>query len=281
MASRQPRISIVIAVLNNADVLGRCLDSIAAQAYGDHETIVIDGGSSDGTLDLVRSRASSISHWESGADTGVYHAWNKALPHARGEWICFLGADDRFHDADVLARMAPHLAGALPGVRLVYGRLNIVDAGGKLLETLHRPWPEIRAAFIAGLTMLPHPGALHHRSLFEEHGRYDESFRIAGDYDLLLRELAARNALCLDELVTVDMQIGGISGKPENMLLGLEEIRRARRKNGLRAASPRLLLKTLMARAGLVVYRLAGPRALHWLADLFRLLTLRKRKWTV
>ena len=164
---------------------------------------------------------------------------------------------------------------------MVYGRLNIVDAGGRAIETLRRPWPEIRPAFLAGLLMVPHPGSLHHRSLFGAHGKFDESFRIAGDYDLLLRELATRQALYLDELVTVDMQIGGISAKPENLLLALEEIKRARRNNGMQASSPRLLIKIFMARIAMAAYRLAGPRALRLLADLFRILTLRKRKWTV
>ena len=281
MSATRPRISIVIAVLNAAGVLARCLDSIAAQTFADYEVIVVDGGSTDGTLEQLRSRAAMIAHWESGPDSGVYEAWNKALAHARGEWICFLGADDRLHDADVLARIAPRLAGAYPAARVVYGRLNVIDADGRLLETLDRPWVKIRSAFRAGLVMVPHPGVLHHRSLFDQHGMYDASFRIAGDYDLLLRELATRDALYLDELVTVDMQIGGISGRPESLLLAFEEIRRARAKSGVRAASPRLRLKILLARVAMAVYRLAGPRALRWLIDLFRLLTLRKRKWTV
>jgi GT2 family glycosyltransferase len=276
-----PLFTIVIAVMNGAAVLERCLDSIAAQSCRDFEVLVADGVSRDGTQDILRRRGNELAYWRSARDRGVYDAWNTLLPRARGEWICFLGADDRFSDAQVLERLAEVLRQGVPQT-IVYGRLNIVGEDGRLLEAIERPWPAIRSAFFAGLTMIPHPGCLHHRSVFERRGQYDAGYRIAGDYDLLLRELGASGeALYLPQLTVVDMQIGGISGKPENLLLGLREIRRARSANRVPGVAWRLHLRILLAGMGYCLYRAAGPRALRWASDLYRVLTLRKRKWTV
>jgi glycosyltransferase involved in cell wall biosynthesis len=265
-----PRLSIIIAVFNNARDLPRCLASVAGQSFTSRELIVIDGGSTDGTLDIIHENVGRIAYFESGPDGGVYDAWNKALPHARGEWICFLGSDDRFHDDGVLARMVPLIASARPEYGLVYGRLNIVAGDGRLLETVVRPWPELKTGFLAGTAMLPHTGAFHHRSLFDIHGGFDPSFRIAGDYDFLLRALESAGALYIDGEVVVDMSAGGMSSSPQNMYLRRREIARARAKNGITSFSPLLTLRRLMALTGLAVMRVFGRRALSSLLEAYR-----------
>lgn len=279
-ADPAPLISIIVATYNCAGVLPGCLASIAAQGYPNRELIVADGGSNDGTLEVIRANAADITHWQSEPDKGVYDAWNKALVHARGEWVCFLGADDRFHDSDTLEVMALALSRALPAHRLVYGRLNIVSAGGGVIETLERPWPEIKPQFLAGTLMLPHPGSFHHRSLFESHGVYDPGFRIAGDYDLMLRELKTADALYVREQIVVDMGFGGMSANPRNMYLGLTEIARARAKNGIATHSPTLSLRRMLALAGVLVLNLFGRNAFNVLADAYRRLGRRDSKWS-
>jgi glycosyltransferase involved in cell wall biosynthesis len=269
-AAAAPLVSIIVAVFNNARDLPRCIASVTGQTFTSRELIVIDGGSTDGTVDIIRESRGRIAYSESGPDRGVYDAWNKALPHAKGEWICFLGSDDRFHDAGVLERMAPIIAGAHPEERLVYGRLNITARDGRLLETVVRPWLELRQKFLAGTAMLPHTGAFHHRSLFDLHGSFDSSFRIAGDYEFLLRELKTANALYVDGETLVDMDIGGMSSSPRNMYLSLQEIARARAKSGITAPSPLLTARRLMALAGLAVLRVCGRRALSSLVDAYR-----------
>ena len=91
-----PKISIVIACLNCSRTLRKCLESIREQSYLNKEIVLIDALSSDETLNIVREYEESIDYWESSADTGIYHAWNKALAHVNGEWVIFLGADDYF-----------------------------------------------------------------------------------------------------------------------------------------------------------------------------------------
>ena len=107
--SPPPRITVIIAVRNGAATLQRALDSVFEQTYADTELIVMDGASTDATPAIVERNAARIGYWVSEPDTGIYDAWNKALGHVTGDWICFLGADDRLHAPDVLERVAAAL----------------------------------------------------------------------------------------------------------------------------------------------------------------------------
>lgn len=272
-----PLISVIIATRNAAAHLPRCLESLRAQAFRDFEVVVMDGGSTDGTVELLKASADVVATWRSGPDAGLYSAWNAALALARGEWICFLGADDWLWDAGSLERVAPRLRAALPRHRVVYGTLRQVDEAGRVVEELGRPWPEFRARFLSH-DCLPHPGLMHHRSLFERHGRFDESFRIGADYEFLLRELVAGEALFVPELV-VGAGWGGRSTTPENFAEGLDELARALRMHGLRPPFPKWLYWKLLARAYLGLHALLGRERARRLADLYRTLTLRKPRY--
>ena len=193
----------------------------------------------------------------------------------------FLGADDRFHDDGVLARMAGVLARAYPQSRFVYGCLDIVAGDGQVIETVRRPWGELKPRFLAGTLMLPHAGSFHHRSLFAERGPFDASFRLAGDYDLLLRELQSADPVYVADQTVLDMGDGGMTALPQNLYRGLSEIARARANNGIRAFSPVLARRRLLAFAGLLIFRILGRRAFNALADAYRRLGRRESKWTV
>jgi len=272
-----PLISVVIATRNAAAQLPRCLDSLRRQAFRGFEVLVMDGGSTDGTIAVLEASGDVVSAWRSEPDRGIYSAWNGALPLARGEWICFLGADDWLWDAGSLERLVPHLRGALPRYRVVYGKLRQVDEAGRVVEELGRPWPELRPRFLSH-DCLPHPGLMHHRSLFERHGRFDESFRIAADYEFLLRELVAGEALFVPELVA-GASWGGRSTSPENFAESLDEIERALRMHGLRPPLPKWLYWKLLARAYLGLHALVGRERARRLADFYRALTFRKPRY--
>src|SRR3954447_3382690 len=115
----EPAITIVVATFNAGAILSRCLESVLAQDYPFVDLVVIDGGSTDGTIERIRGYGALIAYWESSPDNGVYDAWNKALRHVRGDWVCFLGADDRLAAAGAVSKMAPHLRGVPE--RVVYG----------------------------------------------------------------------------------------------------------------------------------------------------------------
>lgn len=278
MQNAAPRISIVIALLNRRETLARCLDSVLAQTWTARDIVLIDGGSTDGSLELVRARAASIAHWESAPDRGLYHAFNKALAKATGDWIYFLGADDWLLENSVLSRMAPHLANALPKYRVVYAQANFVTESGEVLETMGAPWEASRERFLQGF-MIPHQATFHHRGLFEERGAFDESFRMGGDYELLLRELPRRAPLFVPGIVVAGYQFGGASSAPANTLEVLRVVRRAQQKNGVR---PGMLWYAAVARAliRITLWRVCGERLAKRLLDWGRALMGKPAFWT-
>ena len=232
-----PRFSVIIAVRNGAKALQRALDSVFEQTYEDVEVIVMDGASTDGTQTILEHNRARIAYWRSEPDGGIYQAWNKALDHVTGDWICFLGADDRYHGPEVLAGIAAALAGDEAGHRVAYGNLDKVHADGSIYHAKGAPWtPGRRRRFRRG-EMIPHPATFHHRSLFELHGRFDERFRIAGDFEFLLRELLDHDPLFVPVLV-VDMSAGGLSDRPSNRYRVAREVYRARYMHGIASEPP-------------------------------------------
>ena len=227
----QPLISVIVAVFDGAKTLQRCIDSVATQTYGKRELVVIDGGSSDGSVAIIERNKHQIAYWESTIDLGIYHAWNKALDHAKGEWICFLGADDYFWGSDSLSRMVPDLCHAYPAYRVVYGRVAIVNFKGETLQICGEPWEKARKRFLEVMS-IPQQGVLHHQSLFECHGHFNESFSIAADYELLLRELKDHDAFFVANVILSSMQQGGISSNPHQSLKLLQEMHIARKSCG-------------------------------------------------
>jgi glycosyltransferase involved in cell wall biosynthesis len=209
------------------------LDSAFAQDSSLAEVVVIDGASTDGTTEILERNASRLAYHESRPDRGVYHAWNKALGKARGEWLIFLGADDRLAAPDVLARILPHLSAALmSGYRVVYGSIRIASPEGDGSSVMGAPWEQIRAAFRERMT-LPNPATFYHRSLFAAHGPFDERFRIAGDYEFLMRELLVADALFVPEMIVANMAEGGLSSDPRLRPRRLRERAMARHRHGL------------------------------------------------
>ena len=272
----EPHISVVVAVFNGAATLPACIDSIVAQSFRDREIVVIDGGSTDGTVEYLRGNASLFGSWVSEPDRGIYHAWNKALARAKGSWLAFLGADDRFHDAGALQELAR--AAQATRHRIVYGRMDLIVRAGVVAQTVGKPWAKSRGDFVSGF-MFPHPGALHHRSLFAEHGNFDEAYRYAGDYEFLLRELITRDAEYVDRVID-DMAVRGMTARPETIHKVLLEVDRARRAHGL--AGPSLRLRRALATSwlGARVHALLGERAFNVLADAYRVVRGRPRIWT-
>lgn len=231
MENSAPLITVIIAVYNCKATLQQCMDSVTQQTYPHKELIIIDGKSTDGTVELIESNRDKISYWLSEPDQGIYNAWNKALPMAKGDWICFLGADDFFWDNKVLERMANHLDKLASSIRVAYGRIMVLDADGNELYPLGEPWHKIKERFKYNMC-IPHPGVMHRRNLFEQYGEFDESFRIAADYEFLLRELPMAEAYFFPDIIVAGMRQGGVSSTSANLWIALAEIRRAQRMHG-------------------------------------------------
>ena len=230
----KPLISVIVAVYNGAKTLQRCIDSISNQTYLNKEIIIIDGGSTDGTIDILMTNNDKIAYWKSEPDNGIYHAWNKALGHASGDWILFLGSDDYLWKKSVFEEIMPHMIKAeSQDIRMVYGQVARVTGDDEIGCVDGFSWEYTwRSIIIDGICTFTHQGMFHHRSLFELYGMFDESFKIAGDYELLIRAFKeGGDALFIDELIVAGMQTGGIT---TNCITLVKETAKARRNNRLR-----------------------------------------------
>lgn len=221
-----PMISVIIAVYNGARTIGRTLESLRKQTYQNFEVVIKDAGSTDGTMDVVARYADLPGARIVGKDAGIFDAWNQAVAQAKGQWLCFLGADDYLWDENVLARFAQVLQSAYPKHGYVYGVEHIVSANGRVLESFGEPWEKVghRQRYE---NVVPHRGMMHHRSLFQEHGAFDTSFRIAGDYEFLRRELLKRPPLFIPDLIVVGGEWGGVSTNSEHIVKTAVETKRA------------------------------------------------------
>lgn len=277
-----PLISIIVAVYNGKATLQQCIDSVAQQTYSNKELIIIDGGSKDGTVELLEANRNKFSYWISEPDRGIYNAWNKGLEQAHGEWICFLGADDYLWDGSVLERMAAQLVKIPTSVRVAYGQIMLVSADEKLSpRQTGESWEQMKAAFKYKPYMnIPHVGTMHRRSLFEQHGKFDESFRIAGDYELLLRELKTGDVAFIPDIITAGQRLGGISTDTASYLKTLREVRRAQRMHGQFMPSRFWLKEMVKEYLRLLLWKVCGEPLARKLLDLRRRIKGLPPHWT-
>jgi glycosyltransferase involved in cell wall biosynthesis len=202
-------VAVIIAVYNGAKTLGRTLDSIKRQTVKVESVIVFDGGSQDGTCDILAERSDVITFWRSESDRGIYDAWNKALNHVTSEWVMFLGSDDFLWDDKVIESYRAGMAEISPSTPYVYGRLIEVDFAGRPLLGSGGPWQTLRKDWYC-LSFIPHPGMLHRYSILFSNNRFNVDLKVAGDYELLRRPLMKSDPLFLDFIVA-GAQTGGVS----------------------------------------------------------------------
>jgi glycosyltransferase involved in cell wall biosynthesis len=219
-----PLVTVITAVFNGADTIRGCIESVLSQDYPHIEHIVVDGGSTDGTIDVLREYENRIALWISERDGGVYDAWNKALDLAHGEWIAFLGADDEYLPGAIAAYIA--LASDSPTADYLCSQIKWLHPSG-YSRLIGVPWEtEFRRCSCIG-----HVGSLHRRRLFERYGRFDTTYRIAGDYEFLLRAGNDLHAAFMPT-VTAVMRAGGVS----DSTAGLREAKRAQVQNKINSA---------------------------------------------
>lgn len=275
--SSGPRISVIVAVKNRATTLARCLESVPEGV----ELLVADGGSTDGSAEIVRRAAARLSWWCSEPDGGVYAAWNKPLRHATGDWILFLGGDDWIASPEDWGTIGARLDQLPHDVRVAYGPVRLVAASGREVAVVGEPWERAGPLFRRQMS-LPHQGVFHRRELFAAVGSFDESYRIAGDYELLLRELPAHPAAFLGaDVVVAAMTTGGLSLQAANTLLHLREIRRAQERHGVFAFTPSYVARWLRAALRRTGDAVIGPRLAGRLADAMRVVSGRPPLWSV
>jgi len=180
-----PRLSILVATWNCAHQLEQFLESLATQTWSDWELLLLDNASSDGTAELVEEFQQRFSAWRvcwsSEPDSGIYDAWNRGLDLARGDYLCFIGADDTFLDSTSLEYIA---ALTVTQSDLITARNAYCNSQGRLLRHWGFGWQWKRMRQSMNIA---HPGMLVRRELFAQIGHFDRTFRICGDYEWFLR----------------------------------------------------------------------------------------------
>jgi glycosyltransferase involved in cell wall biosynthesis len=199
------KVSVIVSVLNAEKTIYNCLLSIFEQSHKNVEIIVIDGGSVDNTIHIIEQFVDKIHYFISEPDKGIYDAWNKAIRQVSGQWICFIGADDTV-TKEGIKELLFKVNNA--EINFVCAKAMLVDEIGKEVFEIGRPWNY--SSLKKGLGVV-HCGALHSVDLFKDN-KFDDNFRIAGDFEFLLRIGQNINAIFLDKVV-VKMFNGGSSRK--------------------------------------------------------------------
>ena len=180
-----PRLSILVATWNCVAELQQFLESLANQRWADWELLLLDNASTDGTAELVKGFQQRYSDrrvcWSSQPDSGIYDAWNRGLQLARGDYLCFIGADDTFLEPASLANVAGLTA---TEAHLITARNAYCDRQGRFLRHWGSGWQWKRMRQSMNIA---HPGMLVRRDLFTQIGVFDPAFRICGDYEWFLR----------------------------------------------------------------------------------------------
>ncbi|MEB3421125.1 glycosyltransferase family 2 protein [Salipiger marinus] len=206
------KISVVTAVFNRERTIAEAIESVAAQTYPDVEHVIQDGESKDGTLAVIARVAGPEVSLQSARDTGIYDGINKGISRTTGDVVGLMHSDDLFASPHVLARVAEAMAD--PAVDGVYGDLDYVAEQDT--SRIIRKWRSgsYDPAKLRRGWMPPHPTLYMRREIFDRWGLYDTSFRIAADYDAMLRYLSKGEIrLAYVPEVFVKMRVGGESNK--------------------------------------------------------------------
>jgi glycosyltransferase involved in cell wall biosynthesis len=224
------KISVITAVYNRRATVAQALASVQEQSHRDVEHVVIDGASTDGTLQAIEERAGSNMVLVSEPDRGIYDALNKGIKHCSGDVIGLMHSDDYYADQGVLADVAAAFAD--PMIDAVYGDLDYVD--GRRIVRRWRAGVYHRDLLDWGW-MPPHPTLYVRRRVIERWGAYDTRYRISADYDCILRyfgEGRIRSAYL--PRVLVKMRVGGASNESLKKILQKSwEDWLAMRRNGI------------------------------------------------
>jgi len=209
MNKDKPKFSIISICWNEEVNIQRTCESVCSQNYNDYEWIIIDGGSTDRTLEILEKYSDKITTLVTEPDSGIYNAMNKGISMASGEYIVFLNGGDQFSNRNNL-----NIVAVAPQMDILYGDLIITRADGtEVIET----FPDKLTPNYLLWGWLPHPATFIKMRLFKEFGVYDESFRIAGDYDLFLRLLHKKKTTYYHvKEILAKFFDGGISTNPLN-----------------------------------------------------------------
>lgn len=196
----EPLVSIITVVLNGERHLEQTIDSVLRQDYPNIEYIIIDGGSSDGTLDIIKRYEDRIDLWQSEKDGGIYFAMNKGITLCRGEIVGIINADDFYKPGAVRSVVN---ADAKQHASVYYGDMELVQDTTMIMKPDISKMNEMPAIF--------HPTCFVKRTVYEQAGAFDTHYRISADYDFLLRCLRKGYAFHYIPATLTAFRPGGMS----------------------------------------------------------------------
>ena len=199
----RPMVSVITVVFNGVEYLQQAITAVANQTYPNVQHIIIDGASTDGTISVIEHNQSRLAFWKSEPDRGVYDAMNKGIEVVTDpeSYIVFANADDSLNSPDAIEQVIARSGGE----DLVYGKMVFTD--GNVSGVLGR---EVELSDLARETLC-HPATLVRRRVFDELGKFDTDFRIAADYDFIVRAFAAGVTTKFVDVIVSRMRMGGLS----------------------------------------------------------------------
>ena len=199
----RPKVSVITVVYNGAKHLEECIRAVANQTYANIDYFVIDGGSNDGTVDIIRRNESHITKWISEEDEGLYDAMNKGVAMVTDpeSYVLFANADDHLNYQDVIENVMV----LSNGEDLVYGKMVLTD--GEISGVAGR---EVTFRDLAQQTLC-HPATFVRRKVFDQIGMFDTSYKIAADYDFIVRAFGAGVSTRFVDVIVSTMRMGGVS----------------------------------------------------------------------
>lgn len=217
-----PKISIITINFNNLKGLKKTVSSVVDQTWKKFEYIVIDGGSNDGSVEYLEGTINII--WISEPDKGVYHAMNKGIKKASGEYLLFLNSGDHFYDKFVLEKNNKFLNQD----DIIYSNLQVIDAKKSFIKK----YPEILSFSYFVKDTLPHPATFIKKEAFKKTNHYNEDFKIASDWKFFMDGVCKYN-LKYKKINTVfsTFYLGGMSSNPEYRSIKYEEIQQVLRND--------------------------------------------------
>jgi glycosyltransferase involved in cell wall biosynthesis len=228
------KISIVTVTYNSISTIENCLSSIIKQTFKDIDYVVVDGSSTDGTLDLLKRNSKYISTLVSQPDNGIYDAMNKGISLAKGDIIGFLNSDDLYVNNKIIDRVAKVFSED-PLIESCYADLIYVDQ--KNTSKIIRYWQSNKfksGAFLKGWSP-PHPTFFVRSSIYKRYGSFNLNYKFASDVELMMR-LIEVNKIRVKYIpeIWVKMRTGGVSNKSlKNILIQNKEVLHALREHKL------------------------------------------------
>ncbi|GBU08601.1 glycosyl transferase [Bacteroidales bacterium] len=205
------RLSIITVNLNNVLGLQKTIESVFCQTFNDLEYIIIDGGSTDGSFDIIAQHSEKLAYWISEADSGIYNAMNKGILQAKGEYCLFLNSGDWLTEKNILSSVFSEIYTE----DFIYGNINYIGVDCKTLIEYPKKW---NFRLFLDKT-LPHPATFIKRAIFSQVGLYNENHKIISDWEFFVTAIILHKKIYrYIPLCITNFPVDGISSNSADLM---------------------------------------------------------------